>query len=63
MLVPSTPRWAIKVRAIFRILRLVAEPSPGAAPGRGPPVDVAVEPGSDEGGSVVVFIIPPLIDL
>ena len=34
MLVPSTPRWDIRVSAIFRIRRLVADPSPGpSAPG------------------------------
>jgi hypothetical protein len=57
MLVPSTPRWDIRLRAICRIRRLVAEPSPGAAAARGPlppAVDVAVEPGSDEWESIVI---------
>jgi hypothetical protein len=65
MLVPSTPRWLIRLRAIWRIRRLVAEPSPAAAAGRAfPGGEVAVERGSDEGGSIVVFMaIPPLTDL
>jgi hypothetical protein len=64
MLVPSTPRWAIKVRAICKILRRVAEPSPGPAPDRvRPDVDVAVEPGSAGCESIVMFSIPPLVDL
>src|SRR6516225_9207441 len=57
MLVPSTPRWDIRLRAIRRIRRLVAEPSPPPAAGRAlPGGDLAVEPGSDEGESLVVFI-------
>jgi hypothetical protein len=57
MLVPSTPRCDIRLNEICRILRLVAEPSPGAAAARGPPsaVDVAVEPGSGEWESIVIF--------
>jgi hypothetical protein len=65
MLVPSTPLCDIRLRAISRIRRLVAEPSPPVAAGRAfPGGEVAVEPGSDEGESIVVFIaIPPLTDL
>jgi hypothetical protein len=59
MLVPSTPRCDIRLNEICRILRLVAEPSPGAAAARGPPsdvdVDMAVEPGSGEWESIVIF--------
>jgi len=57
MLVPSTPRWDIRLNEISRILRLVAEPSAGAAAARGPPpaVDAVVEPGSGEGESIVMF--------
>jgi hypothetical protein len=56
MLVPSTPRWDIRLNAICRIRRLVAEPSLGAAAARGPPPvgDVAVESGSDEWESIVI---------
>jgi hypothetical protein len=58
MLVPSTPRCDIRLRAICRIRRLVAEPSLGAGAARAPPllpaVDVAVEPGSDEWESIVI---------
>ena len=56
MLVPSTPRCDIRLKAISRIRRLVAEPSPPAA-GRALAVGaVAVEPGSDESESIVMFI-------
>jgi hypothetical protein len=57
MLVPSTPRWDIRLSAIWRIRRLVAEPSAGADAARVPvlpAVDVAVEPGSDESESIVI---------
>jgi hypothetical protein len=57
MLVPSTPRWDIRLRAIWRIRRRVAEPSPGGEAARGPlsPAgDGAVEPGSDEWESIVI---------
>jgi hypothetical protein len=57
MLVPSTPRCDIRLKAICRILRLVAEPSPGAAAARGPPpaTDVPVESGSEDGESIGIF--------
>jgi hypothetical protein len=47
----------MRLKAICRMRRLVAEPSPGAEAARDPPpaVDVAVEPGSDEGESIVMF--------
>jgi hypothetical protein len=57
MLVPSTPRWDIRLSAIWRIRRLVAEPSPGGEGARGSLLaagDGAVEPGSDEWESILI---------
>ncbi len=63
MLVPSTPRCAINVRAICRILRRVAEPSPGAAPRDPLGVDVGATPFSALLESIVMFIaLSPFTD-
>jgi hypothetical protein len=64
MLVPSTPRWDIRLRAIWRIRRLVAEPSPGAAAACPPTAGVgAFAWARDDSDSIVVFTDPPLVDL
>jgi hypothetical protein len=56
MLVPSTPRWAMSVSAIWRILRRVAEPSPGAAPLDPPEPDAVATPDSALWESIVMFM-------